>query len=94
MKSFKEFVVENFDAALKQKQSLEKEVDQASDRLQKYKDKKGNMGLIPDEIRTSKEYQKDKQAYDQAFQKLRAFNTKFLKTYKSEYAKYRRDKRG
>lgn len=53
----------------------------------------GPMGLTPDDVKQSPEFQSIKKAYDNAFAALRAFNQAYVKTYKRELAKERRGKR-
>lgn len=40
----------------------------------------GPMGLTPDTVKATAEWQQAKQAYDKAFQALRAFNTTYKPT--------------
>jgi hypothetical protein len=80
-----------FPIALTAKLALDNAVTEASAALQKYP--RGNMGLTPDSVKASVEFQRDKRAYDQAFQAMRQFNTVFLKTHKKAYREYMLAKR-
>ena len=55
---------------------------------------KGAMGITSDDVKASKQYRADKLKFDQAFQDLRNFNTRYVKKYAKEIradraAKYR-----
>ena len=54
---------------------------------------KGRMGLTPDDVKASAEFQAAKRAYDVAFKRLRDFNGVFTKTFKAEIRAERREKR-
>ena len=63
-----------------QQSTLEKKVNLYSKALKKYP--KGKMGLTPDHVKFSPEYQKDKLNFERAFKSLQSFNKKHLKTFK------------
>ena len=50
------------------------------------------MGLTPDHIRVTPEYQSAKHAFDEAFAALRAFNGKFVNRFKNDLAAERRER--
>ena len=66
-------------------------VDQASAALQVFP--KGPMGLTPDAVKFSPEFQLAKKNYDIAFQALRKFNAEYTKQFKQELAAERAQKR-
>lgn len=72
-----DILIQRFDtfSTEEQRQSLTNKVAEASSALKKFP--KGNMGLTPDHIRNSPEYQKAKKEYEIHFQALRSFNTKY-----------------
>lgn len=72
------------------KQKLQDINSHASKEINKFE--KGDMGLTPDHVRKSPEYQKAKKEYDDSFKKLREFNSWFLKEFKKEYAQDRRNR--
>ena len=75
------------------KQSLENDVKQAEKVLKEFdKYGKGDMGLTPDFVRAMPEYRKAKAEFDNAFQVLRKFNQQFVKQFKKETAKERRER--
>jgi len=51
------------------------------------------IGIVPDHIREQFEYKEAKKAYDHSFIELQNFNTRFIKTFKKEYALYRKENR-
>jgi hypothetical protein len=53
---------------------------------------KGRMGSTPETVKASSEYRSTKLAYDQAFQRLRAFNTLFVRHFASEIRATRRNR--
>jgi len=75
------------------KQSLESEVEKAEKALKEF-DKYGKteIGLTPDFVKAMPEYKKAKTEFDNAFQVLRKFNQQFVKQFKKEIAKERREK--
>jgi hypothetical protein len=54
----------------------------------------GAMGLTPDHVRATPEWQKAKHEFDAAFAALRAFNTVYVRRFKDELAQERRRRRG
>jgi GNAT superfamily N-acetyltransferase len=74
----------NYLAAKKKRDELEAEVDKHAKVLQGYPT--GEMGLVPDNIKSTPEFKTHKQNYNAAFQNLRNFNSSFTKTYKKEIA--------
>lgn len=75
------------------KQSLESEVEKAEKVLKEF-DKYGktDMGLTPDFVKAMPEYKKAKAEFDNAFQVLQKFNQQFVKQFRKEIAKERREK--
>ena len=75
------------------KQSLENDVEQAEKDLQEFdKYGKGPMGLTPDHVRAMPEYKKAKADFDKAFTIMQKFNQQFVKQFKKEIAKERRER--
>ena len=70
---------------------LIREVDKWDLELQKFP--RGIMGLIPDEVRRSEEFQQAKRQFDYAFSKQRLFSAGFTKRYKKEILAERAAKR-
>ena len=71
--------------------TLIREVDKWDAELQGFPS--GPMGLTPDAVRKSVEYQNAKRQYDKAFSELRLFAAGFTKRYKKEMLAERREKR-
>lgn len=53
---------------------------------------KGIMGITPDYVRETPEYKKAEKDFYKSFAELRNFNSWFLKTYKKEYMKERKNR--
>ncbi|HEY5589137.1 MAG TPA: hypothetical protein VIK86_09310 [Candidatus Paceibacterota bacterium] len=84
----------NYEEAKAHKQELEEINGIDSDRLKSFDDLgKTAMGLTPEYIRTSSEWETAKNAFDSSFAELREFNTFFIKTFKKEYTAERRSNR-
>jgi hypothetical protein len=64
----------------------------ASERLNKYP--KGNMGITPDEVKRSPEFQRDKRIFDQAFNVEKQANAFLVKHFKQELAAERKARKG
>lgn len=79
-----------YEEAKKHKEYLTTVNSYHSKQLQAYP--KNELGLVPDDIRESLEYKNAKQEYVQSFRKLQNFNSYFMKNFKKEYLKERRDK--
>ena len=71
--------------------NIMRDVDKWDEALQRFP--RGEMGLIPDEIKNSDEYRTAKAQYDYYFSKLRIFNAGFTKRYKREMMAERKGKR-
>ena len=90
MKSFVEFITEShvqelsYEAGKSHGKRLDDENRAHSEILRKFP--KGPMGLVPDNIRLSPEYQSAKRAYDHSFKALQRHNQWFVNRYKKEYA--------
>lgn len=65
-----------------ERNKIEEELSAANSALIKYP--RGLMGLTPDAIRATPEWQHEKRHAEAAFKKLQRFNISFLKTYKKE----------
>ena len=77
--------------ALKSKSKrLNNKVDRLSQKLNEYP--RGNMGIVSENTRISKEYRKDKDAYDRAFAELRDFNSKLPKAISRKWHQEKRAK--
>lgn len=80
-----------FKQAIAIQETLQQSIDTFSDKLQRYP--KGDMGLTPDEVRGSTEWQTDKRNFEDSMKNLRVFNQGFLKKFKKEYREYRENKK-
>lgn len=80
-----------FESALAEKLRLEAECETFSRAMQRFP--RGPMGLTPDHVTTSPEFQQAKRAFDASFRRLRDFNALFLKKFKKEYRAYMSEKR-
>ena len=69
---------------------IEKKSDFWSKKLNSFP--KGEMGLIPQEIKETQEYQHANQQFNATFQELQKINQWFLKNYKKEYLKERQER--
>jgi hypothetical protein len=68
------------------KRALEEALDNASRRLKAVPGiSSGFMGLTPDHVKTTREYQEASAQYEAARIALRRFNAGFLKAFKREY---------
>lgn len=70
--------------------ALSAEVDRLSTILNTFP--VGPMGLVSDEVRASAEFRAAKGQYATAFQRLRAFNGSFTKTFRKEIAQSRHNR--
>ena len=76
------------------KQQLEAETQAAIDKLNAIRgNERGPMGLTPDHIKFSPEYQQANAEFEKAFQVQRKFNAKFSRQYKNEIRAEYRDRR-
>jgi len=83
----------NYHLAKIAKNQLELETKAAGDRLKSVAGVgTGPMGLTPDHVKASPEYQEAKTAFDQAFARQREFNEKFLRQFKVEVQQERRQR--
>lgn len=80
-----------FDSALAEKLRLEAECETLSRAMQRFP--RGSMGLTPDHVKASPEFQQAKRVFDASFRRLRDFNALFLKKFKKEYRAYMSEKR-
>ena len=80
----------NYEQAKAKKKALELANKAASEALNVFP--KTSMGLIPDSVKATKEYQEAKEKSVKAFAELQAFNMFFVKTFKKEYAADRKAK--
>lgn len=80
----------NYEQAKNHKRDLNILVEEASKKLQKFEE--NELGLVPNHIRETEEYQNAKEKYEMLFDTLRKFNTWFMKEFKKEYARDRRNK--
>lgn len=81
-----------YEDAKKQKVRLNAIVDKLGALLEKKYPMKGG-GLVPEDIRLSPAYGKDRASFDRAFKVLKDFNKMFMKKFKKEYALERKQKR-
>jgi hypothetical protein len=81
----------SFESALAEKLRLEAECETFSRAMQRFP--RGPVGLTPDHVKESHEFQQAKQSFDASFRRLRDFNVLFLKKFKKEYRAYMSEKR-
>ncbi len=74
----------NYIEAKAQYDALQAELKEAGKPLGAYP--KGPMGLTPDHIKQSREWQDARRKFDAVFARVRAFNAVFTRTYKKELA--------
>lgn len=72
----------NLEEANAHKKELEKINRKHSEALQQFKT--NSMGLVPDHIRATPEYQQAKQDFDRSFAELRNFNAWFVKEFRKK----------
>ena len=70
---------------------MDRRVSETSAALNKFP--RGAMGLTPDAVKATPEWQLAKKAYNLAFEQSRAFNKFFTKAYKKEIAAERNERR-
>lgn len=73
-----------FEEAKMKREEMETRHQPDYDRIKEYDKYRNGIGLIPDHIRTTEEYQAVKKACDRNFAELRSFNGWFVKTFKKE----------
>ena len=76
----------SFSIALAGQDKLNEVLDFANRALGKYTN--GSMGLTPDHIKRTSEWQADKRAFETSMRNLREFNTVMLRKYKKEYRQH------
>lgn len=81
----------SYDDAKILKNHYETLVSKASNELAQFP--KNEMGIIPDDIRETKEYKGTKAYYDHVFSLLQKYNQWFVKYYKKEYMEDRKNKK-
>lgn len=81
------FTAKTFEEALSQAEAIDQEVKTVGSKIEAFP--KGPMGLTPDHVRRTPEYQKAKAEWDAVFKRLRAFNGWYTKNYKKELHAYR-----
>lgn len=81
-------IPDDFAAATAAGDAITKRLDTATAVLNKFP--KGPMGLTPEHIRTTPEYQAAKRKADQLFAELRAFNGVYVKKFAKEMREERR----
>lgn len=72
----------SFEEAKIRKQELNNMVDMHSKALQQFE--VNSMGLVPDDVRATPEYQKAQQDFNRSFAELRNFNTWFVKEFRKK----------
>ncbi|PGK51864.1 hypothetical protein CN918_29165 [Priestia megaterium] len=78
----------NFEEAKREKKELEESNKIHSAKLNTFE--KNAMGMTPDHIRRTSEWQQAKQDFNQSFARLRNFNSWYVKTFKKEIQADRR----
>jgi len=86
-----EAMTANFKSAIVNQATLTQALDEASEALSKYP--KGEMGLTPDHVKATPQWQSDKRAFENAMKTLREFNSVMLRKYKKEYRQHMADER-
>lgn len=81
-----------FELAKAESARLDAGAARAAEALKAYP--RGPMGLTPDHVKASPEYRADKQEYDRAFQRQRAFNASYVKLFANELRAERLRRRG
>ena len=76
----------SFSIALSAQSQLNEVLDFANEALSKYP--KGDMGLTPDHIKATPQWQAEKRAFENAMRNLREFNAAMLRKYKKEYRQH------
>lgn len=74
----------NYEEAKAYRDEMEKRHKIDSDNIKQFDQYKITMGIVPDHIRETPEYQAAKKAVDKNFTELRNFNGWFVKTFKKE----------
>lgn len=74
----------NYEEAKAYRDEMEKRHKIDSDNIKQFDQFKIIMGIVPDHIRETPEYQAAKKAVDKNFTELRNFNGWFVKTFKKE----------
>jgi len=82
----------NFQEAKEISKKLNDDMNRCSKILNEKYTEKTPMGLTPDHIKSSPEYQADKFNFEIAFANLRSFNKTYVKTFKKELREERRNK--
>ena len=77
-----------FEQAQAEQQRMEAEMHIAENRLKTYP--RNEIGLTPDAVRQTEEYQRDRAAFNKLFDSYRTFNAWFVKTFKNELREQRR----
>lgn len=80
--------LEYFEMHKKEKLRLDSKVNETSLVLQNFE--KGNMGLVPDEVKNSPEFQAAKKDFNNAFSEQRNFNINYVKVFKVELKEERK----
>lgn len=82
-----------YEEAKLHKENLETKNKMYSDKLKEFdKYGEGVMGMTPDHVRAMPEWKRAKAECEMSFAQLRHFNGWFVKTFKKEYAKDRRNR--
>ena len=80
----------NFQEALEISKKFDTEISRLSKILNSYPS--NSMGLTPDSVKFSPQYQSDTNNYNKVAKQYREFNKFFMKTFKKEYAAHRAKK--
>lgn len=82
----------NYEEAKSYRDEMEKRHKIDLDKIKEFDKYKIAMGIVPDHIRETPEYQIAKKAVDNNFAELRNFNQWFVKTFKKEIQADRRNR--
>jgi hypothetical protein len=78
-----------FQIDLAKKRQIESQLEKASKTLNQFP-KGGPLGLTPDNVKRSPQWQLAKASFEKLAKQARAFNQWFIKQYKVEYREHRR----
>ena len=85
MKLARERVPADFGMALSLKLALEADEKTANEGFKEFEGLRASMGLLPDTVLFSAEYQSIKSAWRQKFDAMREYNSLFLRVHKKAY---------
>lgn len=90
----KEVRAEIFSKLYEEKEAQDELYGRAADAVGQFNHLRGDMGLLPDDVRTSDEYRSVKRILDREFEEVRKINGYLSKHYKPELRAERKARRG